>query len=42
MFPEQGVVVMSIGDQQIQVAQISPSLHGPEATLLIQTLTSQD
>ena len=42
MFADLGVVVMSIGEQQVQIAQISPSLQGAEATMLLQTLRVRD
>ena len=41
MFPTLGVVVMGIGDQRMQMAQIRPSIDGSEATMIIQYLSSE-
>ena len=42
MLPELGIVVVGIGADAIQIAQISPNLNQTEATVVIQTIRSGD
>lgn len=42
MLPELGIVVVGIGKEAVQIAQISPNLSQTEATVVIQTIRSGD